>query len=184
MWNLWADEVEETRQQCGACVTYVLYAASFHRIKIGKSIKPRERLATCRTGSPDQLDLLGTKSGDHEASLHGSLARWRLHGEWFTVNEFVREEVLRVLGVVIPSEAAYRQRAKLHPDRTKVTLHRAKRGTGRVWRMRWTCRATNTSGNRISYSETIGDVSKIGRPEAEARRRAKQDAFDNGKASG
>lgn len=70
--------------------TYVLYAESLNRIKIGRSICPKKRVAAIQTASPCKLALVGTIKGDKEQELHNRFERSRLAGtEWFDVDNEV-----------------------------------------------------------------------------------------------
>lgn len=67
--------------------------ASNGLIKIGISINPKKRLATLRTSSPVELELLGTweTAASSEKILHKILADSRVHGEWFNPTPTVME---------------------------------------------------------------------------------------------
>lgn len=68
---------------------YFVHATESGRIKIGTADDPVRRLATLQTGSPEQLDLIGTLPGGRalEARLHRDFARERLRGEWFECSD-------------------------------------------------------------------------------------------------
>lgn len=62
-------------------------------VKIGKSRNPARRLSSLRSGSAQQLTLIGVIPGYSlvEAAAHDVLDRIRLQGEWFTDCELLRD---------------------------------------------------------------------------------------------
>jgi len=62
-------------------------------LKIGRSVTPRARLASMRTGSPAALTMLTVVAGGpkEERRMHERFAVHRKHGEWFTDCPEIRE---------------------------------------------------------------------------------------------
>ena len=62
-------------------------------VKIGVGNNPEERLATLQTGNPHKLTLWFCIPGgyDEEKILHHHLDCIRISGEWFILNDYIRE---------------------------------------------------------------------------------------------
>lgn len=76
---------------------YFIYAPLLHRCKIGWTSKtPAERLAS-QTDSPDTLNIWGMLLGlpDLEATIHRHFRHLRVKGEWFAVDDEMRDFVQR-----------------------------------------------------------------------------------------
>lgn len=73
---------------------YLIACGESKICKIGYSLKPVERLRDLQTSCPYTLNLLGTLPGGSrkEKHLHLKFARFRLHGEWFLLNEEILAE--------------------------------------------------------------------------------------------
>jgi hypothetical protein len=79
----------------GGLVTYFIQGQVMRLIKIGLAKNISERLNTLQCGSPDNLVVLKTISGNVERVYHKRFAHFRLHGEWFRpapeLLEFIKE---------------------------------------------------------------------------------------------
>jgi hypothetical protein len=69
---------------------YFVRAEALGLVKVGLTGNLADRLKTLRVGCPDQITLIaayyGTDAAAVEAELHGDLAQWHSHGEWFKPN--------------------------------------------------------------------------------------------------
>lgn len=76
---------------------YFIQAVSGGPIKIGYAADPEKRIAEIQRMSPIELRTLKVIEGDlrQEKGLHKHFAKFRLHGEWFNLNE-------GMLDIVIP----------------------------------------------------------------------------------
>lgn len=86
----------------GRYAVYFVYAPICRRVKIGYTASVKKRMACLRQGSPEALVPLGWVPGGAavEKELHKRIAPHRVHGEWFDLNDHVREELAR-FGIVI-----------------------------------------------------------------------------------
>lgn len=86
----------------GRYAVYFVLAPRCGRVKIGYSKSVMNRLFILRQGAPEKLVPLGWIPGGAavEKELHKRLAPHRAHGEWFDLNEHVREELAR-FGIMI-----------------------------------------------------------------------------------
>lgn len=75
-------------RRTGGPYMYAIGAVGSHRIKIGRTVDPVERLNQLQVGSPLTLVLHGfviETIERNEASEHRRLAARRAHGEWFDI---------------------------------------------------------------------------------------------------
>lgn len=74
---------------------YFVYAAEVNRVKIGRAIKPFERMWGIKTNSPCEVTLLGVIVGDREKEkqLHRRFKYLWSHNEWFVYGDEIREYV-------------------------------------------------------------------------------------------
>lgn len=63
--------------------TYFIQHPKTGLIKIGKSMRPEDRLIQLECGAGAKLKLLGSVVGDKEKELHEKFAHLRQRGEWF-----------------------------------------------------------------------------------------------------
>lgn len=72
---------------------YFLLCKTTQRVKIGTAEHPLSRCAELQIGSPTKLALIGKIPGhrSQEVYLHKLLRKFRLHGEWFQYNDYVRD---------------------------------------------------------------------------------------------
>jgi hypothetical protein len=65
--------------------SFVYFALSGRRVKIGISKNPRERLKSIRTGSYSKVNIYYVTPGgrEKEKELHALFAQYRVNGEWF-----------------------------------------------------------------------------------------------------
>lgn len=65
---------------------YAIAGLWTRRVKLGRALDPRDRLATLRCGSGEELVMLAVAHGlgNYERALHTALADHRVHGEWFS----------------------------------------------------------------------------------------------------
>ena len=78
---------------------YVIGEADAHKIKIGKSKSPKQRLHQLQTGYPTKLYIWGfcrNISPLNEKEIHKKLKNYRLSGEWFELTNEVREVVEQI----------------------------------------------------------------------------------------
>lgn len=105
-WDLRPWSIEQPRPELprrtgrtGTGYVYFVRGMDSGRIKIGfSSSRPIHRIASFRTGSPEQLEILGyIKQSEtmNERILHERFAETRLHREWFAPSDallaFIRE---------------------------------------------------------------------------------------------
>ena len=71
----------------GKSQIYCICAGETGPFKIGRTTKLKTRLSELQTGSPVKLTLMAFSEGDNktEKIIHGLLADFRMHGEWFTM---------------------------------------------------------------------------------------------------
>jgi Meiotically Up-regulated Gene 113 (MUG113) protein len=72
--------------------SFVYFARSGNRVKIGISKDPRARLGSLRTGSSTKIRIYYVTPGDIEIEreLHRQFAADRLNGEWFIYSEQIK----------------------------------------------------------------------------------------------
>jgi hypothetical protein len=70
----------------GICLVYAIGELGSNTVKIGKSIRVKQRLADIQRMSPVRLALRWTHPNeiDLEKRLHNHFQNYRSHGEWFT----------------------------------------------------------------------------------------------------
>lgn len=80
---------------------YFIHNAERNIIKIGITRSPDQRLRSLQTASPDPLIMLGHIEGgrDIEAEFHERFAEYRCYGEWFTLTEQIKQEVIGLLNI-------------------------------------------------------------------------------------
>lgn len=68
-------------------LVYFVQAQTMQLVKVGVASDVRNRLSALRTGSPDQLALLGVIRDDDacglERMIHDEYRNFRSHGEWY-----------------------------------------------------------------------------------------------------
>ena len=66
-------------------------------IKIGYSVNPNKRRLTLQTGCPTSLKLLFQKNGTYkdEAALKRRFSRLKVRGEWFRVDQELKDFIDR-----------------------------------------------------------------------------------------
>lgn len=71
---------------------YFMQPKGHKRVKIGVSRDPESRKAQLQTGAFSELDVIGTITGTPrlEKTLHSVFAKYRMTGEWFTLNSTVK----------------------------------------------------------------------------------------------
>lgn len=81
---IYLSNVQEPQLQPTGSV-YFIEAVGTHRIKIGFSANPSQRLRSLQTGSPYKLRILATiQANEHtEKEIHEQFDEYRLDGEWF-----------------------------------------------------------------------------------------------------
>lgn len=101
-------------------------------IKIGKSTNVAKRIDGLQTGSPAQLELIGTiecvnvqQAGSLEKLLHRVFACYRTRGEWFTSGAPLRELVAAVRCGMHVSQAL--TDAMAHPSYKKKVIEAKRR---------------------------------------------------------
>lgn len=112
--------------------TYVMWDHSFG-VKIGKSIRPLDRLKALQAANPRPLVLVGTVAGDYESHAHDHFRDQLIHGEWFAVDPWeALENIVQTAQneLRIPKELAtvrfyqYRyERLKEQPPPIEVSVH-------------------------------------------------------------
>jgi Meiotically up-regulated gene 113 len=67
--------------------TYFVHSPTLKAIKIGKSVKPVQRLKDFGTANPDKLTILGTLEGNREKEFHERFNEYRIDPkrEWFSM---------------------------------------------------------------------------------------------------
>lgn len=98
---------------------YAIQSVNLRNVKIGFSTDVNQRLAGMQTGSPDELKVIGCWPGSQaeEQMIHGQMAQWRLHREWF----FPSPEVLALVGErnrAVKAEASGKLRIDLADGRS------------------------------------------------------------------
>lgn len=95
---------------------YFIQAHSGGPVKIGYAANPEKRIAEIQRMSPVELKTLKIIEGDlkQEKELHKHFAKFRLHGEWFDLNE-------KMLNIVIPLP----EKASEKKQPTRVVIDRA-----------------------------------------------------------
>lgn len=70
----------------GACLVYAIGEPGSHTVKIGKSVRLKQRLADIQRMSPVRLIVRWTHPNglELEKRLHAHFRDYRSHGEWFT----------------------------------------------------------------------------------------------------
>lgn len=68
---------------------YLIYNESVKHLKIGYSIKPKQRLAELQIGNSYKLSLLHIQEGNlkEEKTIHKILKEYRINGEWYEYNK-------------------------------------------------------------------------------------------------
>lgn len=104
----------------------------FGPLKIGLTGKTQRRLEEFQSWSPIPLEVMGTVPGTwaDEQFLHGCLADYHSHGEWFHYSPAVIDAITEVLrtGSVESLRKRLQPVANLRSIRNQAT--RAKRSTG------------------------------------------------------
>lgn len=77
---------------------YVIGEEGGDHVKIGKSVKPKQRLKSLSTGTPRELELV-TKAevenaSEVEQTLHQKYDEYRVTGEWFKASDDIRMEIV------------------------------------------------------------------------------------------
>lgn len=85
--------IEERPVITEAGYIYFIFNKSISAIKIGYSLRPKERLASLQTSNPVELRLVAVVKGDmvDERNYHARFQTYRLKGEWFTLHDELRE---------------------------------------------------------------------------------------------
>lgn len=94
--ELWrTQEVPRAKETTSDSVVYFLEAAGLDRVKIGWSIKHSNRQKDIQSCCPVTLQVVHTEPGGRprEQALHLQFAADRLHGEWFTFSDAIRNYV-------------------------------------------------------------------------------------------
>lgn len=76
-------------------VVYFFICKDLEAVKIGTTTNVEQRLLTVQTGCPFQVEILGWCLGaeEHERVIHSILRRSRLNGEWFRLDENVKDVI-------------------------------------------------------------------------------------------
>lgn len=83
---------DATARKNTAVRTYIMRSGNGGLIKIGKSIRPEERLKALQTGAGCELEILTVIDGDKERELHKKFAEFRVFGEWFSDSQGLIEK--------------------------------------------------------------------------------------------
>ncbi len=85
-------------------------------VKIGISVNPGKRLIDLQVSNPDKLTLLGVRLGSRklEKQLHEKFVSFRTSGEWFVLNDEIRNEInpgakksVRITGTITKPQYNY-----------------------------------------------------------------------------
>jgi hypothetical protein len=74
---------------------YFITAREVDRVKIGYAFNPVARYRHLQVASPVRLALEGAIAGgfDEEKELHRRYAKFRVHGEWFDLNDAIQDAI-------------------------------------------------------------------------------------------
>ncbi len=123
---------------------YVIGEEGGDHVKIGKSVKPKQRLKSLSTGTPRELELV-TKAevenaSEVEQTLHQKYDEYRVTGEWFKASDDIRMEIVNDV------EEARRRRVLLALA-VRLEAPKTKRRLTKFYELWNDLRATNTSEN-------------------------------------
>jgi hypothetical protein len=77
--------------------TYIIHDEEGGLIKIGKSIRPEERIRNISTISGRSVRVLAIINGNFEGELHKMFSDIRVFGEWFKDDARIHEHVKKML---------------------------------------------------------------------------------------
>lgn len=91
--------LRQAKRKTQSCVYF--FQSETGLVKIGFTTDIKKRMQGLLHGSPVPLTLLGTVAGDAklEAELHTEFSTLRRHGEWFELNESLRQRIEAILGL-------------------------------------------------------------------------------------
>jgi len=71
--------------------TYFIANSEMTIVKIGRSVDPMGRLKTLQTTSSTLLELIKVIDGNIERFLHKKFSHLKLHGEWFSFTDEIKD---------------------------------------------------------------------------------------------
>lgn len=91
--------LRQAKRKTQSCVYF--FQSETGLVKIGFTTDIKKRTQGLLHGSPVPLTLLGTVAGNAklEAELHAEFSTLRRHGEWFELNESLRQRIEAILGL-------------------------------------------------------------------------------------
>ena len=100
--------------------TYLFFNPADGLTKIGRSNSPLKRLVRLSEGCKSKLVPLCIFDDDRECELHMEYEKFRVHGEWFQLPDYVRES----FGMIEPSELPTNNRANISISLPRETLRK------------------------------------------------------------